>query len=143
LNSFRPLQWIVLWAALVLPAAHGQVETWLHVDVPFGFHIDGRKFPAGEYMVRAGSASNPVLIESKDMKYAQFLLTNPVSARTPVVQPRLVFTRYGDDYFLSTIWPGSDTGRQLRPSRQETELARRFSAPAEQAVAGSFGPRKH
>src|SRR5258705_9340956 len=77
------------------------------------------------------------------MRRAQFILTSPAKARTSIVQPSLVFKRYGKDYFLSEIWlAGSDTGRRLPPGRKETELARRLPGPERQAVLGGPGRPK-
>jgi hypothetical protein len=47
-------------------------------------------------------------------------------------EPKLVFHRYGDQYFLASISTGSD-GRDLPVSRQERELTK---------AAGSAGLRR-
>ena len=49
---------------------------------------------------------------------------------------KLVFNRYGDQYFLSKIWaPSSDTGRELPKSRLEREVAQRLSEGGPTVVA--------
>jgi hypothetical protein len=50
---------------------------------------------------------------------------------------KLVFNRYGEQYFLSKIWaPFSDTGRELTKSRLEREVAAQSRVkPAATAVA--------
>ena len=50
---------------------------------------------------------------------------------------KLVFNRYGDQYFLSKIWPpSSDTGRELTKSSLEREVAAQSRVkPAVTAVA--------
>jgi hypothetical protein len=50
----------------------------------------------------------------------------------------LVFHRYGDEYFLSEIWPaGSSTGRGLPKSRAERELKRKAQ---DNQIAAMEGP---
>ena len=50
---------------------------------------------------------------------------------------KLVFNRYGDQYFLSKIWTrSSDTGREFSKSRLEREVAAHSGVkPAATAVA--------
>jgi hypothetical protein len=40
---------------------------------------------------------------------------------------RLVFNKYGDQYFLSQVWLSVDRGRQLFPSGTERNAAREYS----------------
>jgi hypothetical protein len=119
---------VVVSGTCILPAAYGQTD--IRVAIPFAFHVNDKAFPSGEYSVKANSGQTVVLLRSADHSRAQFVLTNAVQAPTPVEQSRLMFHRYGTEYFLSTIWlPGSYTGRQLPPSRGQMELARKHAAP--------------
>jgi hypothetical protein len=139
MKSFRLLRSMVLLGALVISAAYGQPGPRINVNVPFDFQIGEKAYSAGPYTVKAGPAATAVLVQSTDMRRAQFILTSPAKARTSISQPSLVFKRYGKDYFLSEIWLArSDTGRQLPPGRKETELARWLSAPDGQTVLGAL-----
>ena len=143
MKSFRPQRWMILWGALIIPAAYGQSAPRIQANVPFDFHVDGREFPAGQYTVTAGPGASYLILQGADVKKAQFLLTMPVYNRTPIVQPRLVFNRYDNDYFLSTIWlGGSAAGKQLTPGHKETELARRLSSPARETALSAIQPAK-
>ena len=52
-------------------------------------------------------------------------ITRPTRASEVQGESRLVFNRYGDQYFLSQVWmAGSDTGRDLFQSRNERNLAK-------------------
>ena len=93
---------------------------------------------AGQYEVRtiSSSGSHLLVINNREAGTGEMFLTHAVS--TPHAQAgkgaRLVFKRYGDQYFLSQIWlADSDTGRELLPSARETELAR-GNAPAKAVV---------
>jgi hypothetical protein len=45
-------------------------------------------------------------------------------------QAKLVFSRYGERYFLRQVWaPGMDRGRELSASKAEQEFARSFGKP--------------
>jgi len=50
-------------------------------------------------------------------------------------QTKLVFTRYGDQYFLSEIWmAGTTVGQKLPKSRRERELEIAQNETAQQVV---------
>jgi hypothetical protein len=52
------------------------------------------------------------------------ILTNAVQTSIEPSQGKLVFHRYGDEYFLSQIWQaGVNAGRELPKSRREIEVA--------------------
>ena len=64
-----------------------------------------------------------VQISSTDGHSNVTRLTIPVSVFNPVSKSTLVFHRYGDEYFLSEVWPaGAATGREFPKSRAEREL---------------------
>ena len=49
----------------------------------------------------------------------------PVRANQTQEETKLVFHRYGDQYFLSQIWTvGANSGRELLMPRLERELAK-------------------
>ena len=51
-------------------------------------------------------------------------LSNSLPAKNGKSNPRLVFHRYGEQYFLAEIWNGDFTGRQLMRSSKEKALQR-------------------
>jgi hypothetical protein len=64
----------------------------------------------------------------------RFFSTIGTIASTRRNESTLVFHRYGDEYFLSTIWTaGNDTGHELFKSRAERELIRASSKLAKSA----------
>jgi hypothetical protein len=97
------------------------------IDIPFNFIIGQKILPSGEYTVGVRSvASNTVwLVQSRDARAGAFFLTIPVQASETQEKTKLVFHKYGDQYFLSQIWiPGSSSGRELSMPRMERELAK-------------------
>jgi hypothetical protein len=57
-------------------------------------------------------------------------MTGSVTSASTNDNGKLVFNRYGNQYFLSQVWAaGSDSGHQLRPSKAEREIAKNASKP--------------
>jgi len=51
-------------------------------------------------------------------------MTLPVESKHGIPEPKLIFHRYGQTYFLSRIWTGESMGRQLFESNREKEISR-------------------
>ena len=100
--------------------------------VPFNFNVGDRWVPAGTYIVTSNT-SNPrvIFIRSKDSKVALLSVTR--SEFDGPDEAKLVFTKYGDQYFLHEIqcsrcgmnaaFPGSKHERFAR-TRLEAGLMR-------------------
>ena len=117
---------LTLVAWLMVPATQAQ-SIMLKADIPFDFLVGDKRLPSGQYHVKS---LNPVLtqIQSKDARSTAIVLTTGMQAAKISDTGKLVFNRYGDQYFLSKIWvPSSDAGRQLPKSRFEREVAQRLS----------------
>ena len=124
--AYQVLTALTLVAWLMVPATHAQ-SIMLKADIPFDFVVGEKRLPSGQYHVKS---LNPVLtqIESKDARSTAIVLTTGMQAAKISDTGKLIFNRYGDQYFLSKIWvPSSDTGRQLPKSRFEREVAQRLS----------------
>jgi hypothetical protein len=105
------------------------LEYRLTANIPFDFSVANKKLPAGKYWIGRAQQSNGdmvVQIRSTDGQANIARLTIPVVTNTPMSKGSLVFHRYGEEYFLSEIWPaGGLTGRELPKSRAERELMRK------------------
>jgi hypothetical protein len=120
----------------LLAAASVYAQGPLTVQIPFDFHAGATVMRAGEYTVDTHAAQGMVRLRSADSKSAVMLLSNNVQARSTPERGKLVFNRYGEDYFLSQVWsPGSDTGREFRKSRREIETAASIRREAQSIVA--------
>jgi len=100
----------------------------LTANIPFDFTVGEKKLPAGKYSVRRAqetSGDKVLQISGTDGSVIVNRFSIPVVTFKPKNQGSLVFHRYGDDYFLSQIWPaGASTGRALPKSHAERELER-------------------
>ena len=105
------------------------LEYRLTANIPFDFTVSNKKLPAGEYWIgraQQGNGDSVVRISSVDGHANISRLTNPVITVSPKRQARLIFHRYGAEYFLFQIWPaGATDGRSLPKSRSERELERK------------------
>jgi len=131
LTKFGFLSVIALVTAV--GSAQGQsLEYKLRANIPFDFVVADKKLPAGEYSIgraRQDSGDSILLISSADGRGNAIRLSIPVESRVPKNEGTLVFHRYGDQYFLSQVWPASaSTGRELARSLSERELAANSSA---------------
>lgn len=120
---------VMIVIAASVSANAQSLEYRLTANIPFDFSVSGDKLPAGKYWIKRAQQSNGdmvVQISSIDGHSNITRLTIPVFASTPAKSGKLVFNRYGDEYFLSEIWPaGGVTGRELHKSRAERELLRK------------------
>ena len=68
------------------------------------------------------------LVRSGDGRSSALVHTNNVSGKAAAAA-KLVFNRYGDQYFFSQAWlPADSTGRQTSKSRSEKQIARELAA---------------
>jgi len=99
-------------------------------NIPFEFSVANKKLPAGEYSVtRAQQTAGDLVLQisSKDGRESISRLTIAVNTLEPKDDARLIFHRYGDEYFLYEIWPaGGSTGRELPKSRAERDAEQKF-----------------
>ena len=108
----------------LLAAASMYAQGPLTVQVPFQFHVGDSMLPSGEYRVDTDAGPGVVRLKSADAKSSVMILSYAVETLAAPSMGKLVFNRYGDDYFLCQIWkPDNNTGRELQKSRHEIEVA--------------------
>jgi len=97
------------------------------INIPFNFIAGQKTLPAGEYTVEPNRKDfdKVWLIQGRDGQASVLVMTMPAPANNTQESAKLVFHKYGDQYFLSQIWtPGGDTGRELLMPRLERQLAK-------------------
>ena len=97
-----------------------QTPTGAEVNIPFNFSAGKANLKAGKYIITY-SSGNALKIRSADGKKT-VLVNAPltIGGRDYKAGERLVFNRFGSEYFLSQVWLTADYGRQLFPSKAET-----------------------
>jgi hypothetical protein len=116
----------LLGLGLLLLTASAYAQTVnLKAKVPFNFVLSGRTLPSGEYTLQSlESVDHALVIRGADQK-ASIFLSNTCASLNASERTKLIFARYGNQYFLSQIWmAGNNTGYQLPKSHREIEVAR-------------------
>lgn len=117
---------IVLCSALfaAMGAAFGQTKAGdVVVDVPFAFAVAEQRLPAGHYIVAAAGTD---LIRIFNAQTRGLFVPTHSGMRRKSDGSKLVFHRYGDTYFLSSVWvTGNTFGKEVFRSRAERELEAR------------------
>jgi len=121
----------LLVAAIITAGVSTQAQTLqykLTVNIPFDFSVSGEKLPAGKYWVSRTNESigdTVVQIQNADGRPVANCFSVPISTFKTKIRGELVFHRYGDQYFLSEVWPaGGGTGRAFIKTRAERDLAK-------------------
>ena len=113
-----------IFALVAAAAAFAQDSMQLKANVPFEFAVGNQTFPAGVYTVDAATAGS-LIVKSADHHGGTIAMTTGVQTLAAAPDAKLIFTRYGSQYFLTQVWPGgTHLGRQLPKARRERELAR-------------------
>jgi hypothetical protein len=97
----------------------------VQVNIPFAFQVGNRTLPAGEYRIQqlAADMRGIQLIRQSDGTNAMAVSTLAVEQGDKTAPPRLIFYRYGNEFFLTEIWADGTHGQRLYKSRREKELA--------------------
>jgi len=106
-----------------------------YAQVPFGFQVENRVLPAGNYFVTRANplssayASNALLIKNMDTGDAMVALA-PISKYHNNGDGKLVFKQFGNQYFLTQVcFQSESVGHGLTQTRVEKELAKSGSGP--------------
>jgi hypothetical protein len=132
---------IIALAFVSAMAASAQNPRNLVVNIPFDFTVKGKTLPAGDYIISRASTADKtgLMMKRKDGESSAIVLTMPVQSRENQRESRLIFSRYGEHYFLSQVWTAGDNlGRELYKTNQErsleVELAKNNTKPETVAV---------
>jgi hypothetical protein len=132
---------IMLGMFLMLAVSFGYAQSGIRVKIPFTFGIGGRTFPAGEYSLGAvAQFPHTVLLRSQTGGAPSYLGTNSMQSRDVASSSKLVFNRYGGQYFLTQMWiAGSEIGWETMKSPLEIQLAK--YSPGQQTVLLSLNSK--
>lgn len=143
IQIWKKLIMLSVLGVLTSVSAHAQAGEQFTVTIPFNFYVAGKTLPAGHYHVRRSTEDlgGVLVIRGTDGRTGVFVLTRGIETAEVQQQSRLVFRRYGDQYFLGEVWiSGRSTGRELPSSRKERltkqESAKHGSNPEKAAVVG-------
>jgi len=117
-----PVIMLVTIAGLSTTKAQTSGNPQLVANIPFTFNIGEKTLPAGEYTLRCTNPDSPAKVlevRSKDGHGGALVRTNSVIGKIEE-NAKLVFYRYGDEYFFAQAWlPADSIGMQAPKSRRE------------------------
>ncbi len=96
----------------------------LKANVPFDFQVNGKVMKAGEYTISDPvSPRGMVIIRGGEKVSAAAAMTYNADSEKVADQTKLVFRRYGNQYFLAQmITKGTTQNRELPVTKAEREL---------------------
>ena len=102
----------------------------MKVNIPFAFGVQDQSLPAGQYLVFTVTPERSIRIVSANGKHSAIVNTLPNYAKEPSSNSRLVFHRYGNEYFLAEVWTaGQDVARNPLSSKKAMESASNGERP--------------
>jgi len=113
-----------LFLTMGVVSVSAQTPTGAEVNIPFDFSAGKASLKAGTYVIIRKSDS---MLQIRHANEKRTILVNApltIGSRDYRAGERLVFNRYGDEYFLTQVWFTADQGKQLLPSNAETSAAR-------------------
>ncbi len=108
-------------------AAHAQSGSDFTVTIPFDFSVGGKTLIAGQYHIGRStrSSADGLLLRDTNGRGGVFSMTVGIHSEDVQQQSKVVFRRYGNQYFLAEVWiSGNSAGRGLPASRKERSIAR-------------------
>src|SRR5258708_6073920 len=111
LMRFTVLSFLLMLTAITVSAQSERIRV---TNIPFSFIAGQKTLPAGEYTLEPNRKGSDYvwLVQSRNGHATALFTTNPVQASETQGHSKLVFNKYGDQYFLSQIWEaGESAGR--------------------------------
>ncbi len=107
----------------------------MRAQIPFDFHVGGRLVRAGAYTVTSMTADEQVIRLSSGKEIATISTNFATERGNGEGRARLVFHKYGDQYFLAAVWGSDSTGRTLSASKRERNLRKELRVARSGAAA--------
>lgn len=123
----KSAKWVLFVSLMVLSGmavAQSISHSRIVAQVPFEFMAANKIIPAGQCVVQSNSQDGSVLlIRNSDAGASLMSLSSHTEATQKSADTVLIFTRYGDRYFLSGMrLEGSNWTYHLPESKAEAEL---------------------
>src|ERR1043165_5281154 len=113
---------VAIFLGVAVTGVQAQAPSKVEVNIPFEFSAGTKTLPAGVYSIKRLSGNN-LIMRRVDGK-STVILNAPLNLTSLDDKgERVVFSKSGDDYYLSEIWLTADTGRELiKPRRTRNEI---------------------
>lgn len=120
---------VILGAGAFATNVRAQDAGTFEVQVPFDFVVKNRTYEAGSYRIGRLNHTNldTLVLRTATGKTLAILQTQRGSSNAPVKLSKLIFSRYGETYFLDGIHASSESYESRLPS-VKSERQRRGAA---------------
>jgi len=120
-HIFKLTAIFAIFLGLAVAGVQAQAPSKAEVNIPFEFAAGTKTLHPGMYSIKRLSG-NYLMLRSIDGK-SNVILNAPINLTSsdPNAVERLVFNKYGEQYYLSQIWLTADTGRELFVVRKTTK----------------------
>jgi cytolysin (calcineurin-like family phosphatase) len=117
--------WKVMTFLAALMAASSAAGQTNHGDIPFAFSVANQTVPPGHYTTVQVTSTLLRIFNSHNQGVV--VLTTAVDSKESEGTGKMLFHRYGDDYFLSEVWdPAGQSGRKVVQSRSLLKYPSRY-----------------
>lgn len=113
-----------IFFGLAVASVQAQAPSRVEVKIPFEFSAGKTTLKPGVYTIRRMSG-NLITLRNVENK-SSVILNAPVNLSSTDIEAteRLVFNKYGDQYFLAQIWLTVDSGRELLKEKKSQQPER-------------------
>ena len=120
IRSFTILGLLLVMSAVSVRAQSQRNEV---TKIPFSFIVGDKTLPAGAYRIEPNSRNYDKvwLVQSSDGDASALFSTIPTRSFETQEKSKLVFRKYGDQYFLAEVWTESN-GLILAETPAEKEM---------------------
>ena len=123
-------------STILLAAISVYAQQPINIQIPFAFHVGRTVLPAGTYTTDVSAGTGVLRMRSDDGKANVIALSNRVLSNRPSQDSKLVFHKYGDQYFLYQYWSaGSASGTEMLKSQSEKTVAASMRRDSETIIA--------
>jgi hypothetical protein len=126
LRQLLTLSIALVFAVAIYPSkADAQVIGDLEANIPFQFHADDAKLPAGKYVIHALDQTDLTVMEisSADGSTSALFGVRDAQIKTAPAKSELIFNKYGHRYFLAKVFDeGNPSGSTVDKSRYEKRV---------------------
>ena len=144
MKHIRTLTTIVLLLTAVSFYLQAKERPLLRATVPFAFVVANVELPAGRYTVSILPPYNMIQVQSADGRKVATISAIPSQKSADSTQAKLVFHRFGDEYFLAQVWEqGSNIHRDLQSGNRAREFASKGEQPESVTILAPTGKGSH
>ena len=135
MKSTRTLITICLLFTAATLFAQTENRPLMKVSIPFSFTVDSQTLPPGQYYVLSVTPERSIRLASIDGKHSATVNDLPNYATSPSPNSRLVFHKFGNEYFLAQVWTGGqNVVRDPLSSKRAMEIASSGGMPETRTV---------